>query len=41
MWIVYNRQDSPRHGWEVPTEAEAIEMCKENPELRYCWFGKR
>lgn len=41
MWIVYNKQDSPILGWEVATEEEARELCRENPELRYCWFGKR
>ena len=40
MWIVYNKKELPKYGWEVPTEAEAIELCKENSELTYCWFGK-
>ena len=35
MWIVYHHEDSWQCGWEVPTEREAVEYCKENPEYRY------
>lgn len=41
MWIVYKKNKSPRQGFEVPTENEAIEYCVENPEYVYIWFGRR
>lgn len=37
MWIVYNKEDSPEHGFEVPTEQEAIEYCNENKGYKYIW----
>ena len=40
MWIVYNKADSAIHGFEVASETEAIEICNENSELTYCYFGK-
>lgn len=35
MWVVYNKQDSWQCGFEVPTEQEAYEYCKENAEYTY------
>lgn len=37
MWIVYNKHC----GFEVPTESEAIEWCKEHRDYKYYWMGKR
>ena len=37
MWYVYNKQDSWECGWEVETEDEAIQQCKEDEELTYCY----
>lgn len=40
MWIVYNKSDSATCGFEVASETEAIEICRENPEYRYCYMGR-
>ena len=37
MWVVYYKEDSPYVGWEVSTEEEAIEECREDENLRYCY----
>lgn len=37
MWIVYRKYDSWECGFEVPTEKEAIEYCKEEEEYRYIY----
>lgn len=33
MWIVYSKTES----FEVPTENEAAEYCKENEDYKYVW----
>lgn len=35
MWFVYNA--STNDGFEVPTELEAVEYCRENPGYSYIW----
>ena len=37
MWIVYNREDSWEHGFEVPTETEAIEYCRNYQGFTYTY----
>lgn len=37
LWIVYNREDSWEHGFEVPTETEAIEYCRNYQEFTYTY----
>ena len=35
MWLVYNL--STNDEFEVPTELEAVEYCRENPGYSYIW----
>ena len=41
MWVVYNKQDSWQCGFEVPTEQEAYEYCKENAEYTYQYVNMK
>lgn len=41
MWVVYNKQDSWQCGFEVPTEQEAYEYCKENTEYTYQYVNMK
>ena len=41
MWIVYKKEAPARKGFEVPTEAEAMEFCRDNPGYTYCYMGRR
>ena len=39
MWIVFNRQDSWVCGYSVANEAEAVQICKADDTMDYCYVG--
>ena len=39
MWYVYNKKDSWREGWQVGSEAEAVEQCEQDSNLTYAWVN--
>ena len=40
MWIVYNREDSWECGFEVKTETDAIDYCRQYQNYTYIWVGE-
>jgi len=40
MWIVYNRDTTWQHGFEVKTELEAIEYCRTYVGYTYIYVGE-
>lgn len=39
MWMVFNREDSWECGYSVTNEVEALNICKNDKTMDYCYVG--